>query len=518
MGFGSGGGSSSVAGSSDVALNTPINNDVLTYDSATSKWKNAVGGAGGAVSSVAGKTGTVTLVKGDVGLGNVDNTSDANKPVSNATQTALNAKATSSTLAPVATSGSYTDLTDKPNIPLDATTSGRIPEKHLAPYRNVFSPLPIITLRYDDNNIKDLQIANALTAAGLVGSFATVRNWIGQSGSKTTLQNILDFQAAGHEITAHTRTHQPVSTDTVFYDEVITATDEMRAMNLYIQCFTEPGTGGPAQYKLDSMDKLSSSYYGLLMQSNFAASQAYIYDGLTYGVKQHPNALRWGYGHTTWESDNNAVYRFVERVINANGSGEILTHLAQLDAANKITTQQYLDFITWLAAQRDAGRLLVMTPTAASYAQRGDRLNMLIDPSLDVWATQDHQYSNWSYASGFSPGTGRTGGYALRVAPGTGVSQTFMNAEVLRSMEMSAWFKSIGAAGVTRLQFQTYSDITATTLLKTTYRNVNIGADVWTKVIFNCGVSPDTKAVKFSFMSESGSTQMWVDDAAVYRT
>jgi hypothetical protein len=45
-----------------------------------------------AVSSVAGKTGVVTLVKADVGLGNVDNTSDANKPISTATQTALNAK------------------------------------------------------------------------------------------------------------------------------------------------------------------------------------------------------------------------------------------------------------------------------------------------------------------------------------------------------------------------------------------------------------------------------------------
>lgn len=45
------------------------------------------------VSSVAGKTGVVVLDKADVGLGNVDNTSDANKPVSTATQTALNLKA-----------------------------------------------------------------------------------------------------------------------------------------------------------------------------------------------------------------------------------------------------------------------------------------------------------------------------------------------------------------------------------------------------------------------------------------
>lgn len=79
------------------------------------------GGGGGAVDSVNGQTGTVTLTATDVGadasgvaaglvddlsgvtnaatarsnlgLGNVDNTSDANKPVSTAQQTALDAKA-----------------------------------------------------------------------------------------------------------------------------------------------------------------------------------------------------------------------------------------------------------------------------------------------------------------------------------------------------------------------------------------------------------------------------------------
>lgn len=44
------------------------------------------------VTSVAGKQGDVTLTKTDVGLGNVDNTSDLNKPVSTATQSALDNK------------------------------------------------------------------------------------------------------------------------------------------------------------------------------------------------------------------------------------------------------------------------------------------------------------------------------------------------------------------------------------------------------------------------------------------
>lgn len=53
--------------------------------------------ADSAVQSVNGKTGnTITITKADVGLGNVDNTSDLDKPISTATQTALNAKANSS--------------------------------------------------------------------------------------------------------------------------------------------------------------------------------------------------------------------------------------------------------------------------------------------------------------------------------------------------------------------------------------------------------------------------------------
>ena len=52
-----------------------------------------VGAQVNTVTSVAGRTGAVVLNKSDVGLGNADNTSDLNKPISTATQTALNGKA-----------------------------------------------------------------------------------------------------------------------------------------------------------------------------------------------------------------------------------------------------------------------------------------------------------------------------------------------------------------------------------------------------------------------------------------
>jgi len=62
-------------------------------------------------------SGNIDLTKSDVGLSNVDNTSDANKPVSTATQTALNAKQNSLTLTTTGTSGAATLVGSTLNIP-----------------------------------------------------------------------------------------------------------------------------------------------------------------------------------------------------------------------------------------------------------------------------------------------------------------------------------------------------------------------------------------------------------------
>ncbi|CAB4129436.1 hypothetical protein UFOVP116_7 [uncultured Caudovirales phage] len=77
-----------------------------TYDAAT-----GVLNVTNAVSSVAGRTGAVLLNKADVGLANVDNTSDANKPVSTAQSAAISAaqSAAISASAPAAHVGSGGD-------------------------------------------------------------------------------------------------------------------------------------------------------------------------------------------------------------------------------------------------------------------------------------------------------------------------------------------------------------------------------------------------------------------------
>lgn len=62
----------------NVFIDTPLNNQGLVYETSTQLWKNK------------------TIDKTFVGLGNVDNTSDVNKPVSTAQQTAINAKVSDS--------------------------------------------------------------------------------------------------------------------------------------------------------------------------------------------------------------------------------------------------------------------------------------------------------------------------------------------------------------------------------------------------------------------------------------
>lgn len=99
--------------------------DSLTF----SKFTNAAA----PVSSVNGFTGAVTLVKGDVGLGDVDNTSDLNKPISTLTQTEIDTKLDIASytavdvLAKLVTvdgvgSGIDADMLDGLNIPGDAVT------------------------------------------------------------------------------------------------------------------------------------------------------------------------------------------------------------------------------------------------------------------------------------------------------------------------------------------------------------------------------------------------------------
>ena len=104
----------------DMAIRTDTGRTyVLASDSPATlaDWKEVA--AAGQVVSVAGRSGAVTLAKADVGLSNVDNTADADKPISTATATAIAALApktnpvlVATTPAPILTTVATPDLSE----------------------------------------------------------------------------------------------------------------------------------------------------------------------------------------------------------------------------------------------------------------------------------------------------------------------------------------------------------------------------------------------------------------------
>lgn len=89
----------------EVTITQPtVNNSTITIQ------KNGTNVDSFTTNASSNKSINITLAKGDVGLGNVDNTSDANKPISTATQTALDAKANKTNIingAPLSNTSSY---------------------------------------------------------------------------------------------------------------------------------------------------------------------------------------------------------------------------------------------------------------------------------------------------------------------------------------------------------------------------------------------------------------------------
>lgn len=88
--------------------NEPSDGDFLKWDGTSFIWQSEAARA--------------SYTKADVGLENVDNTSDINKPISTSVQTALDAKVNIAGLAEVAATNSYTSLFNKPTIPTAGVT------------------------------------------------------------------------------------------------------------------------------------------------------------------------------------------------------------------------------------------------------------------------------------------------------------------------------------------------------------------------------------------------------------
>lgn len=128
----------------------------------------------------------VTLTKADVGLGNVDNTSDANKPISTATQTALNGK--QATITGGASTITTSNLTANRALVSDA--SGKVAVSEVT--STELSYLDGVTSNIQtqlNGKLSTAPVTSVNNKTGAVKLSASDVGAVGLSGSETILGN-----------------------------------------------------------------------------------------------------------------------------------------------------------------------------------------------------------------------------------------------------------------------------------------------------------------------------------------
>lgn len=182
-----------------------------------------------AVTSVAGRTGAVVLTKSDVGLGDVDNTSDANKPISTATQTALNAKAPTNHASSATTYG-VGDASNYGHVKVDAT------------------PTDDSTNAVSSNGVYDA-LTGKESIKPSINIYSTVNTWL-NGGIFFSLPKSSQFQ----ERTSHLRVFCSGGTNQVDQytaDVFIAIKVQGGALSYRVSLYNGSGAYGRIRYRLD---------------------------------------------------------------------------------------------------------------------------------------------------------------------------------------------------------------------------------------------------------------------------
>jgi len=151
----------------------------------------------GAVASVNGQTGIVVLTKSDVGLGNVDNTSDADKPISEATQDALDLKQDSLGFTPENIANKSTDTNLGTSDTLYPT------QKAVKTYvdSTIGSSSPVLSVNGQTGSVvlnsQDLNHEQAIPAYWDVADNSTIKAHLDELAARREAQNELTKEPTG---------------------------------------------------------------------------------------------------------------------------------------------------------------------------------------------------------------------------------------------------------------------------------------------------------------------------------
>lgn len=268
---------------------------------------------------------------------------------------------------------------------------------------------PAVALRFDDAaDAMDSTIMPRLRSRGLVAGWAaTVR--LLEDESAVAWSGVSSWARDGIELLGHSWTHQQATGTAAIRKEIIESADyiEGKVPEAAIDTWVMPGTGADAAtYDQFGVGDVLANYYGhpagrMIMQ-RYA-----VVDGAIPGAHRPLTGQpAVGLSHYTFEAATLADTLAQITAAMATGSGIVLmAHPSRFGTSGYMSLADLDALLDFLAAERDAERLLILTPRAMAYADRGSSTRLSLVPAVttpSAWTTS----SGWTAAGGVTSSSG----------------------------------------------------------------------------------------------------------------
>lgn len=376
-------------------------------------------------------------------------------------------------------------------------------------YEDIYVPDGVVpvAIRHDDGPTNDWTAAQYLRDRNLVGGFALIGDsFLPQINNSITFAQASEMQSWGLEMMAHSYSHAAGGPTSPLWDEVVTVADQLRAHDLHIQSWARPGTWTGVLETYASFD----TRVGQAARRTYAALESYVDEGWGDKVKTFPVSTPYG-GTYVADVDLAGVQARCDQAADAGGAVELLFHTGSWGAPGSAQWTTYLSILDWLEAERNAGRVMILTPTALNKARRGPRRNLAPDPGFEARGA-DATNSAWknTAAGATTSATAKSGTQSLLAATNGGVLLQPFHTEVLRSLEITGYARADSADATAQLGL-THKQGTTTLYNRTISTPVTSAG--WTFFRGNIGMDPRVDLLQISL--KAGTAPVLFDDVTI---
>ena len=277
-----------------------------------------------------------------------------------------------------------------------------------------------INLRYDHNaedfktKVLPLLVARGLPCTLAMPADVLDGDYAADPPTTVTWAEVQEWALQhGVEMAWHSKTHGPADTPSAWESEIVGGYTKLRAalplvkIDVGIQIGTTGSMWG-GLLPIDSPAKLHGTPAGRLMLETIP-----IVNGHSGGYfRPLTGQIGQGLAHETIEStdsypDAASIIALMTEARDTASGLSVMIHPNQLDKAGRITTATLTTVLDWLAAERDAGRIDVLTYGGLSVADESTdyRHTLIRNGSMSTLAEWTH--TGWTVAGGWavSPAT-----------------------------------------------------------------------------------------------------------------